>query len=105
MSKDWEKETQDWLRDYGLSNESAYTAEEVADTVEEAVKYFSAKQRTQLLARVREEVIGEEESEAHSYAEVLRPERPTQLMLENMYRNNFRKEQLKALEIISEEGK
>ena len=107
MSKDWEKETQDWLRDYGLSNESAYTAEEVADTVEEAVKYFSAKQRTKLLARVREEVIGKADIE---YTMVDKPKETilkysTRDNYYNPVRNQLRKEQLKELEIISEEGK
>ena len=59
-----------------------------------AMKNALAKQRTQLLARVREEVIGEQQKERSPFYNTKAP-----------YRNKLRREQLKKLEIISEEDK
>ena len=63
------------------------------------VKTFIAKQRTQLLARVREEVIGEE---THQYCDNFNHDRSCQKEIGS---DLLKREQLKKLEIISEEGK
>ena len=68
---------------------------------------LEAKQRTQLLARVREEVIGGADIE---YTMVDKPKETilkysTRDNYYNPVRNQLRKEQLKNLKIISEEGK
>ncbi len=54
----WEKEVNQWLRnDYGLLEaDTAFTAGELVEILEEAVKFFITKQRTQLLKEVREKV-------------------------------------------------
>ena len=62
-----------------------------------AMKNALAKQRTQLLARVREEVVGEFREETDGYIN------RDYLITETTIENNLIKEQLKKLEIISNE--
>ena len=96
--KDLEKDFIDQLtllaKHYG---DFGVAASNHANAILDVYKVSVAKQRTKLLARVREEVIGKEEKWDKSI-EDWRVAIRTQ-------RNNLRFEQLKKLEIISEEGK
>ena len=101
---DWEKEVDSIILDtvkrvkQGKNKENQILLGDLLEIVNR-FHLLRAKQRTQLLARVREEVIGEGNEELPPM------EAQPYLWAERNACNYLVKEQLKKLEIISEEGK
>ena len=97
MSKDWERKARIDL----------FASVDINDLRIDATIKIMKEQRTQLLARVRKEVIGGNDIE---YTVANKPKETilkysTRDNYYNPVRNQLRKEQLKKLEVISEEGK
>ena len=90
MTKDWEKDFEEIMIEYGY------------DGAVKPVKKWLAKQRTQLLARVREEVIDHEVELGKALFIDFKP-KDFHLPSANAMKEYLLAEQLKKLEIISNE--